>query len=251
MKLMLCGKGGCGKSTLSALLAKEYVKMGKSVLVVDADESNFGLHRQLGMELPKDFTQYFGGKSSILDNLMSSNFDYLFFDEKWKMSDIPSEYISEKGGIKLLSAGKIHEAGEGCACAMGTISQQFNLNLKLEENEIAILDMEAGVEHFGRGIDDTVDAILMVIDPSYESMKLCEKVTNMGKSINKPVFYVLNKINANNEKFIRNTLGNADQIIGVIPSSTEIARAGLKGQELVGEYQSIKKLSQTILKKLK
>lgn len=251
MKLMLCGKGGCGKSTLSALLAKEYVKMGNSVLVIDADESNFGLHRQLGMELPKDFTQYFGGKSDIVDNLMLSNFGYMFFDEKWKLSDIPSEYISEKDGIKLMVSGKIREAGEGCACAMGTISQQFNLNLELKENEIAILDMEAGVEHFGRGIDSTVDAILMVIDPSYESIKLCEKVTDMGKSINKPVFYVLNKTNADSEEFICNTLANTDQIVGVFPASPEIASAGLKGQEIIGEYTHIKELAQTILIKLK
>lgn len=182
---------------------------------------------------------------------MLSNFNYLFFDEKWKLSDIPSEYISEKDGIKLINSGKIREAGEGCACAMGAISQQFNLNLELGENEIAILDMEAGVEHFGRGIDSTVDAILMVIDPSYESIKLCEKVTDMAKSINKPVFYVLNKTNADNEDFIRNTLINTEQIIGVIPASSEIASAGLKGQELVAEYQPVKELAKALLIRLK
>ena len=62
MKITICGKGGCGKSTVTSLLAKEFARMGKTVLVVDSDESNFGLHRQLGVELPRDYTEYFGGK---------------------------------------------------------------------------------------------------------------------------------------------------------------------------------------------
>ena len=52
MKLILCGKGGCGKSTVSALLARACEQRGMNVLVVDADESNFGLHKQLGLPLP-------------------------------------------------------------------------------------------------------------------------------------------------------------------------------------------------------
>ena len=62
MKVLLCGKGGCGKSTVASLLAGTYAAGGKNVLVVDCDESNYGLHRQLGLELPEDLTHYFGGK---------------------------------------------------------------------------------------------------------------------------------------------------------------------------------------------
>ena len=61
MKITICGKGGCGKSTITSLLAKALARRGKEVLVIDSDESNYGLHRQLGMELPGDFTGYFGG----------------------------------------------------------------------------------------------------------------------------------------------------------------------------------------------
>ena len=84
----VCGKGGCGKSTVTTLLAKELARMEKKVLVVDSDESNFGLHRQLGVELPRDFTEYFGGKdkafktmmtSGILDSMKLSAFAKKFF----------------------------------------------------------------------------------------------------------------------------------------------------------------------------
>ena len=128
MKITVCGKGGCGKSTVTTLLAKELARMGKKVLVVDSDESNFGLHRQLGVELPRDFTEYFGGKdkafktmmtSGILDAMKLSAFAKKFFSEDFTMADIPEEYYSEKDGVKLMSSGKIHKANEGCACMMG------------------------------------------------------------------------------------------------------------------------------------
>ena len=53
--------------------------------------------------------------------------------------------------------------------------------------------MEAGVEHFGRGVDNSVDLILMVVDPSFESLKLTKKIQQLGESIGKPVFFVLNE----------------------------------------------------------
>lgn len=72
MKITVCGKGGCGKSTVSALLAKEFERMGKTVLVADSDESNYGLHRQLGVKLPRDFTEFFGGKEKAFKTMMAS-----------------------------------------------------------------------------------------------------------------------------------------------------------------------------------
>ena len=77
MKIIICGKGGCGKSTTAALLAKAYQREGRNVLVVDSDESNYGLYRQLGLDLPEDFTHYFGGKKGA----------YRVFDDKGYVFD--------------------------------------------------------------------------------------------------------------------------------------------------------------------
>lgn len=244
MIITLCGKGGCGKSTTATLLAKEFVREGKPVLVIDTDESNFGLHRQLGMELPKDFTQYFGGKQGILEKVMGkAKFQHDFFDHKWKISDIPSEYLSEKDGVKLLAIGKIHESGEGCACPMGIIARQFISNLKLDPNEVVITDTEAGIEHFGRGVETDVDAILMVIDPSYESLQLSAKVAELSESIHKPLYYVLNKVNASNESLMKEAVKDKSKIIAVIPTNDSISMAGLKGDELNAEWSGIKGLA--------
>ena len=117
MKIAVCGKGGCGKSTVTSLLAKALARRGKEILVIDSDESNYGLHRQLGMKLPRDFTDYFGGKQNVLNDMMLSKFTHQFFEETWTIDDIPEDYYSLKDGVKLMTSGKIHQANEGCSCA--------------------------------------------------------------------------------------------------------------------------------------
>lgn len=143
MKITICGKGGCGKSTVTSLLAKEFARMGKTVLVVDSDESNFGLHRQLGLELPRDFTEYFGGKDKafkkmiageILDTVKLSTFAKKFFSQAFTISEIPQEYVAKKDGVMLISSGKIHRANEGCACTMNKILEQFVDHLTLSRH---------------------------------------------------------------------------------------------------------------------
>nr|NJM04516.1 P-loop NTPase [Desulfobacula sp.] len=65
MKFLICGKGGSGKSTVAALLAANMGKRGRSVFLVDADESNIGLYRMLGLELPLPLMEYLGGKKGF------------------------------------------------------------------------------------------------------------------------------------------------------------------------------------------
>ena len=253
MKITVCGKGGCGKSTVSALLAKEFERMGKTVLVADSDESNYGLHRQLGVKLPRDFTEYFGGKEKafktmmvgeILDTVKLSAFAKKFYSEPFTLNEIPEEYIARNNGVMLISSGKIHQANEGCACTMNSILKQFIKHLTVEENEVVLLDMEAGVEHF----DNSVDLILMIVDPSFESLKLTKKIQQLGESIGKPVFFVLNKVNELVLPTMLESIDDQSKVLAVISTDTEIARKGLLGDELMMEISEIHTLARKILK---
>lgn len=247
MKIAICGKGGSGKSTVTTMLAKELAKLGKKVLVIDSDESNYGLSRQMGVELPMDFTAYFGGKEKALQDMMLSNFTHQFFNGTWTLQDIPEKYYSEKDGVKLMASGKIHVANEGCACAMGNVIGQFVEHLVLAKDEYALMDMEAGIEHFGRGIDNSMDIILMVVDPSYESLALTGKVLELGKSIGKPVYFVLNKVDKENETLMREGVCQEAEIIGELPAEKSIQAAGLYGEELKVDLEALKAIVEKII----
>lgn len=251
-KLAICGKGGSGKSTIAALLAKSLVENGNSVLVIDTDESNFGLHRQLGVDLPPDFMGYFGGKSAVLEKIMNAapNWDSVsFFGDELSFANIPATYLSEAGGIKLLAIGKIHEVGEGCACSMGILVKEFIEKLKLKSGEVVIVDMEAGIEHFGRGVEKSVDAVLMVIDPSYESLKLSEKVAELSGSIHKPIFFALNKVDESNEQFMRETIGGQHTVIASLPADPALSLAGLRGEKITTGNTEVQHMVQVLAEK--
>ena len=234
MKLILCGKGGCGKSTISALLARACENRGMNVLVVDADESNFGLHKQLGLPLPKDFTLFFGFKKGIFQDGAEE-----VFGDGWTLEDLPSEYVSRSGAVRLMAMGTIAQACEGCACPMGVLTKTFLEHLKLGNNDIVIVDTEAGVEHFGRGVDRFADAILMVADPSYESIQLAGKITAMGQSFGKPVYLVLNKTDDQQRGIMVAALPPEAEVIAALPLDREILMAGLRGEALSGVPQTI------------
>ena len=227
MKIILCGKGGSGKSTLAALMARAAAARGKQVLVLDSDESNFGLHRLLGLALPEDFTHYFGHKKGIFQDGAQD-----VFDGGWRLEDIPEDYCSRDGAVRLMAVGKITEAGEGCACAMGALAKIFLEHLELRENELAIVDTEAGVEHFGRGVDRFADAIIMVADPSFESVRLSEKICAMGAAFEKPVYIVLNRVTPQQSAWMRENLPNADAVVAEIPMDDEVFLSGMKGERV-------------------
>jgi CO dehydrogenase maturation factor len=184
MKILICGKGGSGKSTSASLLAKDLKTKGYRVLVVDADESNYGLSAQLGMEDPRELMDQLGGKKTVVDKMWatrSTGEKAAIFSESWSIDEIPIEYVSKKDNLYLLQIGKVKHFGEGCACPMGGLSRDFLNRLKLGPKDVAVIDTEAGVEHLGRGVASGVDIILLVLDPSYESIRLSEKVSAMAK----------------------------------------------------------------------
>lgn len=248
MKILICGKGGSGKSTIAALLAKSMAKKGHKVLVIDTDESNFGLHRQLGLDLPDDFMNYFGGKRELIERMRASfqkgeRGAVKIFDKRWLFDDIPIEYLAEKNGIKLLAIGKIHEFREGCACPMGALSTEILENLDLNDKEVVIVDTDAGIEHFGRGVEQGCDVILVVTEPSFESLMLSKKIKELADSIGKTVYFILNKVDDESRSTLLASL-DKNLIAGIIPVNKEVFKACLAGEELDLHLPEIEELAE-------
>jgi len=249
MKLVVCGKGGSGKSTLTSLLAQEYARKNNRVLVVDTDESNSGLHRLLGTEAPQDLMGFFGGRPGMSERIKAVAPDYtkvVLIDKPWNLDMIPEGYVTKKGNISLVSIGKIHHSGEGCACPMGMLSRQFLKSLELAGNDVVITDTEAGIEHFGRGIDEEVDCILMVVDPSFESMSLAEKISDMTTGSKKPLYYILNRVTTEISAQIHQKIKNPENIIAEFPEDPEVLSMGLSGSPITREYPVVSELVQRL-----
>jgi CO dehydrogenase maturation factor len=237
-KLAVCGKGGSGKSSIVALLANGIRERGYQVLVVDSDESNPGLHRMLGLEeRPEALLELVGGKKLVFQAFSEDAEapESILTREEIRTSDLPSQYLVQKDGIGLVNTGKILQSLEGCACPMGVLNREFLKRLFLEENELAVVDMEAGIEHFGRGVETSVDSVLVVVEPSFDSLELAEKINVLSMEVGvQNTWSILNKVPSEE---IALQLADALKrkgmsVIGTISYDEGIFHSGLEGRPL-------------------
>lgn len=244
MKVIISGKGGSGKSTISTLISKALASQGFSVLLVDADESNFGLQRLLGVSAPVHLMDHLGGKQHFKKNWMGAASERIFKDHT-QIDEIPESCISEKDGIKLMIVGKIHSHGEGCACPMGVLSKSVLSKLDVKDNEVIIVDTEAGVEHFGRRVDGECDLILGVVDPSYESFMLAGKMQNMAETAGCEIHFILNKTTPEIETAMDKHF-ETQKIITKIPQNDAVFTDSLEGNSLTYTLEEIDPICQLI-----
>jgi CO dehydrogenase maturation factor len=235
-KMAICGKGGSGKSTTVALLAHGVRARGQRVLVVDSDESNPGLYRMLGFDKrPKPLLGLVGGKKKVFPTFSEESEppETLLTREQIRVADLPEDYIVERDGIRLVCIGKILQSLEGCACPMGVLNREFLKRLRLQEDEVALIDMEAGIEHFGRGVEASIDSVLVVTEPSFDSLELAEKINSLAAEVGvERVWTILNKIGSEEIALrLRAELEQRDiSVIGSIGYEPEIFQSGLEGR---------------------
>ncbi len=232
MKILISGKGGCGKSTISAMLGKHLAENGYRVLIIDADESNPGLYRMLGLRKVKTLAEHLGGKKRARV-LMAAEGEGELDEElfNWTLDDIPGEILARKGNLAVLTIGKIEEAEEGCACPYGFLARKLLEGIKLGEMEVIIVDTEAGIEHFGRGLDKYVDIVIDVAEPSAESIELSRKIEGLSKKLGLRHILVLNKALPG----IREKLPLEPNV--VIPFNQGLILGSLEGREVMPVQQ--------------
>jgi CO dehydrogenase maturation factor len=148
------------------------------------------------------------------------------------VEDIPQSFLKKNNGIQLLMVGKIENPFQGCACSMADVTRGLVSRLALKENEILLIDMEAGVESFGRGVERSVDLVLSIVEPSFESMVLAEKIVYMaeGMGINR-VGALLNKVPSEEirDKMIAQLSQGNVQTLGTVFFDPDVQEAGFTG----------------------
>jgi len=244
MKIMISGKGGCGKSTLAVLLAKALVKADWEVLLVDADESNMGVSRLLGASDSDHLMENLGGRQGVKAQLWSetaSQTENDLFKTGMKIADLPEGCVTEADGVKLLVMGKIQNFGDGCACLIGALSKTVLSKLEEGDNAMVIIDAEAGVEHFGRKVDSVCDLIIGVVDPTYESFMLSGKMQEMAAKAGIEIVFVLNKTDETVTRVMAEHI-DFEKAIAQIPFHKEIFLQSLHGKALSIDLPAVEKL---------
>jgi CO dehydrogenase maturation factor len=240
VRIIVAGKGGSGKSTIVAALAKFVVKKVRHVVVVDADESNPGIEGKFGLNsLNQSLMDKLGGRRRVFGRRKNTSSKTLQETVRSIMKKKEDENLS------IVWVGKIRKAGSGCACPHGVITRQI-LSYPFKNGTFVVVDAEAGIEHFGRGIDNMVDKIIFVVDPSHDSVKICEEAKKLADSINVDFVVVLNKVNSEDVlTFMKNELAKKDIDVKVtIPYDSKVFRSSMLGKDIEVEEaaESIKKL---------
>jgi len=242
-RILVCGKGGSGKSTLVALMTVVLQRKGYDVMVLDGDASNpEGLVRLLfGVGVqgePKPLVEFFGGIETVTcpvddPSPLTRLGDSVPVPEKRidLSGEIGPEYYLEKGTMRLLQAGKIETYGQGCDGPLEKVVRDF----MIEGDYVSLIDEKAGVEHFGRRIPDRMDIVLGVLDCTRESVSIAQRICRFAEDIGmKNVLFVLNKTESKEMAArMMDLLGELSvNVVGSLPYEPDLVSAALAGEPL-------------------
>ena len=250
MKLAISGKGGTGKTTLSALLAHYWAQQGKDVIAVDADP-DANLAGALGITSDTPITPISEMRQFVLDRTEAKAGYGSYFKLNPKVDDIPERFSHKISGIRLLVLGGAATGGAGCICPESALLKALVTHLLLTPKQIVILDMEAGVEHLGRATAQSVSAMIVVIEPGQRSIQTAHNVRHLAGQIGvKNVAAVINKLPSGMDiSPLKESLGDLP-IIGTLPLDPGIAKADLEGRSCWlntdSQQNYIKKIAQAI-----
>jgi len=226
MKIAVTGKGGVGKTTFSAVLARLYAAEGQKVLCADVDpDANLGLALGFSEEELARITPISDMKELIRERTNADEFEK-FFKINPKVDDLPDMLASEINGVKLLLMGTVKSGGAGCVCPEHVMLKRLLTHLIVGRDDVVIMDMEAGLEHLARGTTDWVDRFIVVVEPGARSIQTYHSVKRLAADLGvHQVSVVANKVRDEaDEEFIREAVP-AEDLLGMIHYSGHVADA--------------------------
>ena len=231
MKVAITGKGGVGKTTLSSTLARLYADEGRTVLAADVDpDANLGL--ALGLTQDEvDQIVPISKMHALAKERTGASDDNKFYKLNPYVADIPDTYAKDINGVKLLVMGTIDLGGSGCVCPEHVMLKQILASLTYRKNDVVIMDMEAGLEHLGRGTAGNMDQFIVVIEPGARSVQTYRNVKRLASDLGvKRVRVVANKVrDEQDEAFVRENIP-AEDLLGCIHYNTEVIDADRQGK---------------------
>jgi CO dehydrogenase maturation factor len=253
MKLAISGKGGVGKTTLTALLAQVYADAGRDVLAVDADPSPC-LSGGLGFpqekldklhpisEMEELIYERTGAKPGTSGG---------FFTINPRVDDIPDRFSVLHRGVRLLEMGSVDFGGSGCICPEGAMLKTLFTHLLFRKDDVLMLDMYAGVEHLGRATVDFVDAMLVVVEPTRRSLGTAKQIKKLSNDIGlKKMWLIGNKVRNEEEAAFLEENTPGIPVLGYLPALLTVQEADRLGIAVYDHVPELREAAEKMAAKL-
>ena len=231
MKLAITGKGGVGKTTLSSTLARLYADEGRTVLAADVDpDANLGLALGLSQE-EVDAIVPISKMRTLVEERTGATAANKFFKLNPYVADIPDTFSKDINGVKLLVMGTVDVGGSGCVCPEHVMLKSILSSLTYRKGDVVIMDMEAGLEHLGRGTAMNMEQFIVVIEPGARSVQTYHNVKRLANDLGiKRVRVVANKVrDERDEEFVKSAIP-AEDLLGIIHYNSEVIDADRNGK---------------------
>ena len=252
MKIAVSGKGGVGKTTLTATLAKLFADDGRKVIAIDADPDT-NLAAALGIKDADKIIPLVELKELVKERTGSTSDEFgKFFKLNPTVNDLPEKYSISTNGMRLMTLGTIKRGGSGCACPEGVMLKALLNHLILQRDEVVIVDMEAGIEHLGRASIRAVTALIVVVEPGKRSIQTAFQVKKLAADLGiKTVYAVGNKVmNDTHIEFIKKELKDIP-LLGTISYNNRLIELDLQGEAAFSDNEQLVSEVTEIIAKLK
>jgi len=233
MKIAVSGKGGVGKTLIAGVLAEFLVKKGFTVLAIDADATP---NLALTLGIPHDEAVKIvpiAENTELIESKTQTGMPGVY-NLAFSIEDIIDRFsVKTPYGVNLLVMGTVKSAGAGCMCPANTVIRALLHHLLVKRKEAVITDMEAGVEHMGRGTAEHVETMLLVADSSLKSMETAKKLQYLAKQIGiKETFMIGNKVANQREAELIEQFAKRSEIplLGLVPFDETILKADMQGE---------------------
>ena len=253
MKIAVSGKGGVGKTTLTALLAQLYADDGQEVLAVDADPAPC-LAEALGF--PDELRAQLSPISEM-DALIEERTGAKpgttggFFTINPRVDDLPERFSVVHRGVRLLEMGAVDMGGSGCICPESAMLKTLFTHLMFRQDDVLVLDMYAGVEHLGRATVDFVDGLIIVVEPTRRSLGTAEQIQKLAKDIGlKRIGLVGNKLRGEEDVLFLQKNAPDMPILGMLPADPAVQDADRLGISVYDYVPSLKEAAEEIKENL-